>query len=366
MRSSTGPDHRRSKMDALSSAKVLLVIGQPVWRVTGLAACNRGGVAGLVDWHGQSGRLCGPFDVRPEVAEQIESMGAEFLMLEFDEDGSGDGRYAKPASPEFIERKWRCSGNRPPDGYCYHHRADTRQIRRPSSWPAEMVGLMKPGSVVVDRLLNRAAIVTKPGEIVKTENDVTIVGYTDFPSPHGRAKSSSLYATNLRHMTDDLTPEKDGAITINMEDDVIRGATIVRAGGSPSVPPPPKGAGDRQSPGPEGPGVERRGKRRPRCGPVRLRKSRPAPAGAVKFWGLFMLLIGQYADQLHAAFYRFALSCFVGFRVIWNVSHALHTPLMAITNAISGIIILGTLLQIGSRRAGCVDTGRPVSADSHD
>ena len=208
---------------------------------------------------------------------------------------------------------------------------------------------MKPGSVVVDLAAEQGGNcdLTVRDEVIKTDNGVTVVGYTDFPSRMA-AQSSTLYATNIRHMMDDLTPEKDGQININMDDDVIRGATVVHKGAVTFPPPAPKvqaiGKAD-SAPKP----VELTAEEKKAQELAAQRKAGRQQVGLLIIGGLFMLLIGNYAP---ASFMQhlivFALACFVGFQVIWNVSHALHTPLMAVTNAISGIIILGALLQIGS------------------
>lgn len=308
------------------------------------------GVAGLaaIGTAQSLGAIVRAFDVRPEVAEQIESMGAEFLMLEFEEDGSGEGGYAKPASPEFIEKEMALFREQAGEVDIVITTALIPGRPAPKLWPAEMVERMKPGSVVVDLAAEQGGNcdLTKPGEIVETEAGVKIVGYTDFPSRMA-AQSSSLYATNLRHMMDDLTPEKDGQITINMEDDVIRGATVVRAGDITFPPPPPKVQAIGKAPAPKVPDLS--DEEKAVLARAAEKKAGQRQLGLLVLGGLFMLLIGQYAPaSFMQHFIVFALSCFVGFQVIWNVSHALHTPLMAITNAISGIIILGALLQIGS------------------
>ena len=310
----------------------------------------RAGVAGLaaIGTAQSLGAIVRAFDVRPEVAEQIESMGAEFLMLEFEEDGSGEGGYAKPASPEFIEKEMALFREQAGEVDIVITTALIPGRPAPKLWPAEMVERMKPGSVVVDLAAEQGGNcdLTKPGEIVETGAGVKIVGYTDFPSRMA-AQSSSLYATNLRHMMDDLTPEKDGQIAINMEDDVIRGATVVRAGEITFPPPPPKVQAIGKAPAQKAPELSEEEK----AAQARAaeKKAGQRQLGLLVLGGLFMLVIGQYAPaSFMQHFIVFALSCFVGFQVIWNVSHALHTPLMAITNAISGIIILGALLQIGS------------------
>ena len=302
------------------------------------------------DWHSPvTGRDCQAFDVRPEVAEQIESMGAEFLMLEFEEDGSGEGGYAKPASPEFIEKEMQLFRDQAPEIDIVITTALIPGRPAPKLWPSEMVKLMKPGSVVVDLAAEQGGNcdLTKKDKIIESENGVKIVGYTNFPSRMA-AQSSTLYSTNIRHMLDDLTPEKDGVLNVNLEDDVIRGATICHQGKVTFPPPPPK--------------IQAIGKQETAPKPVELTTEEKAAlelekeraigrrqAGLLAVGSLFMLLIGAYAPaSFMQHFIVFALSCFVGFQVIWNVSHALHTPLMAVTNAISGIIIIGALLQLGS------------------
>ena len=276
-------------------------------------------------------------------------MGAEFLMLEFEEDGSGEGGYAKPASPEFIEKEMALFREQAPEIDIVITTALIPGRPAPKLWPAEMVALMKPGSVVVDLAAEQGGNcdLTKADEIIVSDNGVRIVGYTDFPSRMA-AQSSTLFATNIRHMMDDLTPEKDGQITINMEDDVIRGATVVHAGEITYPPPAPKVQAIGKAPAAEKPAELTPEEKAAQELAEQRRKGRNQ-IGMLIGGGLFMLLIGAYAPaSFMQHFIVFALSCFVGFQVIWNVSHALHTPLMAVTNAISGIIILGALLQIGS------------------
>ena len=309
------------------------------------------GVAGLaaIGTATSLGAIVRAFDVRPEVAEQIESMGAEFLMLEFEEDGSGDGGYAKPASPEFIEKEMALFREQAPEIDIVITTALIPGRPAPKLWPAEMVGLMKPGSVVVDLAAEQGGNcdLTVADKIITSDNGVKIVGYTDFPSRMA-AQSSTLYATNIRHMLDDLTPEKDGQITINMEDDVIRGATVVHAGDITFPPPAPKVQAIGKAPTAPKP-VELTPEEKAAQEMEAHRKAGQRQFGMLVLGGLFMLLVGAYAPaSFMQHFIVFALACFVGFQVIWNVSHALHTPLMAVTNAISGIIILGALLQVGS------------------
>lgn len=309
------------------------------------------GVAGLaaIGTAQSLGAIVRSFDVRPEVAEQIESMGAQFLMLEFDEDGSGQGGYAKPASPEFIEKEMALFREQATEIDIVITTALIPGRPAPKLWPAEMVALMKPGSVVVDLAAEQGGNcdLTVANEIIKSENDVTIVGYTDFPSRMA-AQSSSLYSTNIRHMIDDLTPEKDGQIHINMEDDVIRGATVVNEGDITFPPPAPKLAAIGKQTAAEKP-VELTAEEKKQAELAAQRAAGKRQIGLLVSGGLFMLFLGYFAPaSFMQHFIVFVLSCFIGFQVIWNVSHSLHTPLMAITNAISGIIILGALLQIGS------------------
>ena len=309
------------------------------------------GVAGLaaIGTAQSLGAIVRAFDVRPEVAEQIESMGAEFLMLEFSEDGSGDGGYAKPASAEFIEKEMQLFREQAPEVDIVITTALIPGRPAPKLWPTEMVMLMKPGSVVVDLAAEQGGNcdLTQKDKIIESKNGVKIVGYTDFPSRMA-AQSSTLYATNIRHMLDDLTPAKDGIINVNMEDDVIRGATVVHRGEISYPPPPPKvqaiGKQTQTTTVPELTPEEKAAAELANEQAIGRRQ-----AGLLVLGGLFMLLVGTYApSSFMQHFIVFALSCFVGFQVIWNVSHALHTPLMAVTNAISGIIIIGALLQIGS------------------
>ena len=308
------------------------------------------GVAGLaaIGTATSLGAIVRAFDVRPEVAEQIESMGADFLMLEFEEDGSGEGGYAKPASPEFIEKEMALFRQQAPEIDIVITTALIPGRPAPKLWPAEMVALMKPGSVVVDLAAEQGGNcdLTVPNQVVTSDSGVTIVGYTDFPSRMA-SQSSTLYATNIRHMLDDLTPEKDGQVTINMEDDVIRGATVAHEGAVTFPPPPPKVQAIAAKPKetvPEKTPEERRAEEA-----ATFRQQTKNQVTLLAVGGALMLLVGAYAPaSFMQHFIVFVLSVFVGFQVIWNVSHSLHTPLMAVTNAISSIIILGAVLQIGS------------------
>jgi NAD(P) transhydrogenase subunit alpha len=312
------------------------------------------GVAGLaaIGTATSLGAITLAFDVRPEVAEQIESMGAEFVYLDFEDqtqDGAATGGYAAPSSPEFREAQLKKFRELAPDMDIVITTALIPNRDAPVLWTKDMVETMKPGSVIVDLAAERGGNceLTEKDKKIVTPNGVTIVGYTDFPSRMA-TQSSLLYATNIRHMMTDLTPGKDGQVVHNMEDDVIRGATVTHGGEITWPPPPPKVAAIAAAPKKEKPKeltpVEKRA--------MELAEFREATKRQVSMLvagGALMLLIGAYAPvSFMQHFVVFALACFVGFQVIWNVSHALHTPLMAVTNAISGIIIVGALLQIGA------------------
>ena len=216
-------------------------------------------------------------------------------------------------------------------------------------WTKDMVDAMKPGSVIVDLAAERGGNceLTRPDEKFVTENGVTIVGYTDFPSRMA-AQSSSLYSTNIRHMLADLTPEKDGVVVHNMEDDVIRGATVAYQGEITFPPPKPKVAAiAAQKPKEKPKELSPAEKRAAEIAAFKIQTRNQV--GMLAVGAIVLLAIGLVAPaSFMQHFIVFVLACFVGFQVIWNVAHSLHTPLMAVTNAISSIIILGALLQIGS------------------
>ena len=289
------------------------------------------------------------FDVRPEVAEQIESMGAEFLMLDFEEDASGEGGYAAPSSPEFREKQLDLFSAQAPDVDIVITTALIPGRPAPVLWTQDMVAAMKPGSVIVDLAAERGGNceATVKDERVETANGVVVLGYTDLPSRMA-AQSSTLYATNVRHLLTDLTPGKDGTLVHDMEDDVIRGATVAH-GGAVTWPPPPPKVQAIAKPQAVPTKVEPTAEEKRAAEAEAMRKAGVREIAMLAVGGIVLLLIGSVAP---ASFMQhmivFALACFVGYQVIWNVSHALHTPLMAVTNAISGIIIVGALLQIGT------------------
>lgn len=311
------------------------------------------GVAGLaaIGTATSLGAITYAFDVRPEVAEQIESMGANFVYLEFEEaqDGAATGGYAAPSSPEFREKQLAKFRELAPEMDIVITTALIPGRDAPKLWLDDMVKAMKPGSVVVDLAAERGGNcdLTVPDQKVVSDNGVTIIGYTDFPSRMA-AQASTLYSTNIRHMMADLTPKKDGVIVHNMEDDVIRGATVTHDGAITFPPPPPKVAAIAAAKPKEKP-KELTPEEKKAAEKAAFRKQTRDQVALLVIGGGLLLAAGLVAPaSFMQHFIVFVLSVFVGFQVIWNVSHSLHTPLMAVTNAISSIIILGALMQIGS------------------
>ncbi len=312
------------------------------------------GVAGLAAIGAATslGAVVYAFDVRPEVAEQIESMGAEFVYLDFSEqqtDGAATGGYAAPSSPEFREAQLKKFRELAPDMDIVITTALIPGRDAPKLWLKDMVEAMKPGSVIVDLAAERGGNcdLTVPDQKIVSDNGVTVVGYTDFPSRMA-SQASSLYSTNIRHMMSDLTPGKDGQVVHNMEDDVIRGATAAYDGAITFPPPPPKiQAIAAQKPKEKPKELTHEEKRALEV--ANFKKSTRNQVGLLAAMAGFLLILGGFAP---ASFMQhmivFALAVFVGFQVIWNVAHSLHTPLMAVTNAISSIVIVGAILQIGS------------------
>ncbi|MEX1235960.1 MAG: Re/Si-specific NAD(P)(+) transhydrogenase subunit alpha [Roseovarius sp.] len=310
------------------------------------------GVAGLaaIGTSTSLGAITLAFDVRPEVAEQVESMGAEFVYLDFEEaaDGAATGGYASVSSPEFREAQLAKFRELAPEVDIVITTALIPNREAPELWTEDMVKAMKRGSVVVDLAAEKGGNckLTVMDEKIVTDNGVTIIGYTDFPSRMA-AQSSSLYATNIRHMMSDLTPEKDGKIKHDMEDDVIRGATVVHAGEITYPPPPPKVNAIAAKPKQNTPAPTAEEKKAAEL--ALFKKQTKSQVTLLVVGAAVMILIGAFApSSFMSHFIVFVLACFIGFSVIWGVSHSLHTPLMAVTNAISGIVILGALLQIGS------------------
>jgi len=299
------------------------------------------GVAGLaaIGAAKSMGAIVRSFDTRPEVKEQVESMDAEFLMLDFEEEGSGEGGYAKVMSKEFIDAEMALFADQAKDVDIIITTALIPGKPAPRLITADMVESMKDGSVIVDLAAEQGGNceLTEPGQVV-VRHGVTIIGYTDLPSRLA-AQSSQLYGTNLRHLLTDMTPEKDGKLVVDMEDEAVRGATICIGGETTWPPPAPKLSA-------AAPAVK------PAAAPPpkpEKKKSAAGPIIAMVVGGLALLGLGATAPQdFMAHFTVFVLACFVGYMVIWNVTSALHTPLMSVTNAISSIIVIGALMQISS------------------
>jgi NAD(P) transhydrogenase subunit alpha len=302
------------------------------------------GVAGLaaIGAAKSMGAIVRAFDTRPEVKEQVESMQGEFLLLEFEEDGSGQGGYAKIMSDEFIAAEMALFAEQARDVDIIITTALIPGKPAPELITAEMVESMKPGSVIVDLAAEQGGncALTEPDKVVE-KHGVTLIGYTDLPSRLA-AQSSQLYASNLRHLLTDMCPDKDGNLVVDMEDEVVRGATIVKEGKITWPPPAPKlpATPPKLEPAvvPE-PEVEKK--------PGILGPLMTFGFGALALFGLGLVAPPSFM----AHFTVFVLACFIGYMVIWNVTPALHTPLMSVTNAISSIIIIGALLQVSSGEA---------------
>jgi NAD(P) transhydrogenase subunit alpha len=300
------------------------------------------GVAGLaaIGTAKSMGAIVRSFDTRPEVREQVESMDAEFLMLDFEEeDGSGEGGYAKVMSDEFIKAEMELFAEQAREVDIIITTALIPGKPAPRLITAEMVESMRDGSIIVDLAAEQGGNceLTRPDDVVE-HHGVTIIGHTDMPS-RLPSTSSQLYATNLRHLLADMTPEKDGQLVVDMEDEVVRGATICKDGETTWPPPAPKITMAPPKP------------KAAEAAPVIEEKKRSVfgPAAAMVLAALALLGMGATAPpSFMQHFTVFVLACFVGYMVIWNVTPALHTPLMSVTNAISSIIIIGALLQISS------------------
>ncbi|MCL1465525.1 Re/Si-specific NAD(P)(+) transhydrogenase subunit alpha [Argonema galeatum A003/A1] len=311
-------------------AKVL-VIGAGV---AGLAAI--GAAKGL-------GAIVRAFDTRPVVKEQVQSLGGEFLELDFAEDGTGQGGYAKVMSEEFIKAEMALFADQAKEVDIIITTAVIPGRKAPVLITKEMVESMKEGSVIVDLAAEQGGNceLTKPKEVY-SHNGVTIVGLTDLPSRLAQ-QSSQLYGSNLWHLLDDMT--KSGQYKVDMDDEVVRGALLIYEG-EELPPPPPKAA-----PSPPQPSATP-------AKPVEAAVKAPAKPTStfgtndlvvLGLTGLALLGVGIAAPPSFLSHFTvFVLACFVGWQVIWNVKPALHTPLMSVTNAISGIIIIGGILQISS------------------
>ncbi|MFZ9905982.1 MAG: Re/Si-specific NAD(P)(+) transhydrogenase subunit alpha, partial [Steroidobacteraceae bacterium] len=287
-------------------------------------------------------------DTRPEVADQVKSMGAEFVPVDYQEEGSGVGGYAKVMSEGFQLAQRATFAKQAADVDIIITTALIPGKPAPKLITTEMVKSMRPGSVIVDLAAEQGGNceLTVPGEVVVREG-VTIIGYTDLPSRLAK-QASTLYATNLLRLIEELCKTKDGRIDVNFDDEVIRGATVIKQGEITWPPPPPRlsvappaakaaaaapaPAAKKSSHGHGGGGEPMSGK---------------ALAGVLGVGALLFWLVGAYAPPSFVAHFTvFVLACFIGYMVIWNVAPSLHTPLMSVTNAISSIIAVGALVQV--------------------
>ena len=299
------------------------------------------GVAGLsaIGTAKSLGAIVRAFDTRSEVKEQIESMGGEFLTVEIEEDGSGSGGYAKVMSQEFIDAEMALFREQAKDIDIVITTALIPGKPAPKLVNPDMLDLMAEGSVVVDLAAEQGGncFATKAGEVTEYKG-VKVIGYADLPSRLPQ-QSSRMLGANFYHLLDDMTKERDGQLVLNMDDVVARGTTVVHQG--EKIWPPPA---LEPSPTPKSSAT-----------PAAATPVIPQPKPASKVWTYAGLLLAGYFGYLVARYAPanflghltvFVLSCFIGWQVIWNVTPALHTPLMSVTNAISGIIIIGALVQI--------------------
>lgn len=314
--------------------------------VAGLAAI--GTAAGL-------GAIVRANDTRAEVADQVVSLGGEFVKVDYEEEGSGGGGYAKVMSEGFQKAQREMYAKQAKEVDIIITTALIPGKPAPRLITAEMVQSMKPGSVIVDMAAERGGNceLTEAGKTV-VKHGVTIVGYTDLNSRLAK-QSSTLYATNLFRLTEELCKTKDGVINVNMEDDAIRGLTVIKEGGITWPPPapklpaaPPAAAKPAVAPPPKSHGHGGGGA--PASGKATAITFLVA---AILFW-----FVGAYAPAAFLAHFTvFVLACFIGYMVVWNVTPALHTPLMSVTNAISSIIAIGALVQVAPPLTDAI--GRP-------
>ncbi len=303
------------------------------------------GVAGLaaIGAAASLGAIVRANDTRAEVADQVVSLGGEFVKVNYEEEGSGGGGYAKVMSEGFQAAQREMYAQQAKECDIIITTALIPGKPAPKLITAEMVRNMKPGSVIVDMAAEQGGNceLTEPGKAV-VKHGVTIVGYTDLASRMAR-QSSTLYGTNLFRLTEELCKTKDGVINVNMEDDAIRGLTVIKDGAI-TWPAPPLVVAAKPVPKPAAAPVAKKGH-------GHGEPSGPMPAGQLAIVAgiaaVLFVLVGAYAPAAFLSHFTvFVLACFVGYMVVWNVKPALHTPLMSVTNAISSIIAIGALVQI--------------------
>ena len=313
------------------------------------------GVAGLAAIGAASGlgAIVRANDTRPEVGDQVKSMGGEFVPVEYTEEGAGVGGYAKVMSEGFQKAQRETFAKQAKEVDIIITTALIPGKPAPKLITAEMVQSMKPGSVIVDLASEQGGNceLTEPGKVV-VKHGVTIIGYADLPSRLAK-QSSTLYATNLLRLTEELCKAKDGNINVNFEDEVIRGTTVIKEGNVTWPPPAPKlsaAPAAAAKPAVAAP-VKSSGHGAP---------SEPASGTRIAIlFGVAAALFWFIGANAPAAFLGhltvFVLACFVGYMVVWNVTPALHTPLMSVTNAISSIIAIGALVQVAPPLAGGIE-----------
>ncbi len=307
------------------------------------------GVAGLaaIGTAANLGAIVRANDTRAEVADQVVSLGGEFVKVDYEEEGSGGGGYAKVMSEGFQAAQREMYAKQAREVDIIVTTALIPGKPAPRLITAEMVKSMKPGSVIVDMAAEQGGNceLTVPGEAV-VRHGVTIIGYTDLTSRLAK-QSSTLYANNLLRLTEDLCKTKDGTINVNFEDDAIRGLTVIKDGAVTWPAPPPKLPAAPAKPAATAAVAAPAKKSSHGHGGA----SEPASvgslaitfgAGAALFW-----LVGAFAPAAFLGHFTvFVLACFIGYMVVWNVTPSLHTPLMSVTNAISSIIAVGALVQV--------------------
>jgi len=303
------------------------------------------GVAGLaaIGTAANLGAIVRANDTRAEVADQVISLGGEFVKVDYEEEGSGGGGYAKVMSEGFQQAQREMYAKQAREVDIIITTALIPGKPAPKLITADMVKSMKPGSVIVDMAAEQGGNceLTEPGSAV-VRHGVTIIGYTDLASRLAR-QSSTLYSNNLLRLTEELCKTKDGVVDVNMEDDAIRGLTVIKDGAITWPPPPPKIPAAPPAVAKPAAVVPKAKGHGEASGPMAGTKT------AVIFGvgALLFLLVGRFAPASFLSHFTvFILACFVGYMVVWNVTPALHTPLMSVTNAVSSIIAIGALVQI--------------------
>jgi NAD(P) transhydrogenase subunit alpha len=302
------------------------------------------GVAGLaaIGTANSLGAIVRAFDARPEVGEQVESMGAEFLRIDVEDTGPSADGYLRGTTADFDAKAAALYAEQARDVDIVVTTALIPGKPAPRLLTEQMVASMRPGSVVVDMAASNGGNVagSRPDEKVVTDNGVTILGYTDLP---GRlpTQASQLFGTNLVNLLTLVTPDKDGRVVLDLDDVVIRGMTVVREGEMLWPPPPVQVSA--------APAAAVPARVEPK--PIKVKDPRRkfwyVGAGAAAFLALAPFMPESFLPQVTV----FALAIVIGYYVIGNVHHALHTPLMSETNAISGVIVVGALLQLGTGNA---------------